>query len=183
MYMTHYMELLSTTSNLLIFMALPVVLAETAAITELIILFSKSGSSVLKKLNKLSCIAGALVFTGIDLYLIKEVVLPLTYSSGWYGLVDMLAVFFFIAGGLVMIALGVFSLNIFALRYGQRAQRGIRIGLLSAFLVISHIAMIAGMADPRIDPDFKAQTEVSSAVSDSEGSALSSTDLYHMHHH
>ena len=41
MYMTHYMELLTTTSNLLIFMALPVVLAETAAITELVILFSK----------------------------------------------------------------------------------------------------------------------------------------------
>lgn len=47
MQMTHYMELLASNQpwNLLLFMATPVILAETVAITELIILFrgNKSG--------------------------------------------------------------------------------------------------------------------------------------------
>ena len=78
MYMTHYMELLTTTSNLLIFMALPVVLAETAAITELILLFSKENRPKLKLVNKLSCLLGAAVFLLIDIYILKEVIVPLT---------------------------------------------------------------------------------------------------------
>jgi hypothetical protein len=43
MNMTHYMELLASNQpwNLLIFMALPVVLAETVAITELYILYTR----------------------------------------------------------------------------------------------------------------------------------------------
>ena len=43
MNMTHYMELLATNQpwNLIIFMAIPVILAETLAITELYLLFSR----------------------------------------------------------------------------------------------------------------------------------------------
>ena len=43
MNMTHYMELLATNQpwNLIIFMAIPVVLAETVAITELYILYTR----------------------------------------------------------------------------------------------------------------------------------------------
>ena len=39
MSMTHYMELLTSPLNLLLFMAIPVVLAETLAITEFYILY------------------------------------------------------------------------------------------------------------------------------------------------
>ncbi len=159
MYMTHYMELLSTTSNLLLFMALPVVLAETAAISELIILFSKKSGGALIQLNRLACFGGAIVFVFIDFYMVKNVILPLSSNNGWYGLIDKIAVYFFILGGLTMIALGIFTIKSFARIYGDNVQKSMRILLLSAFLVTSHIAMIAGMADPRIDPEYKALTE------------------------
>ncbi len=159
MYMTHYMELLSTTSNLLLFMALPVVLAETAAISELMILFSKKSSGALILINRLACLGGAIVFVFIDFYMMKNVVLPLSSNNGWYGLIDKIAVYFFILGGLTMIALGIFTIKPFARIYGDKLQKGVRIMLLSAFLVISHIAMIAGMADPRLDPEYKALVE------------------------
>ena len=44
MNMTHYMELLANNQpwNLLIFMAVPIVLAETIAVTELYILYTRS---------------------------------------------------------------------------------------------------------------------------------------------
>ena len=183
MYMTHYMELLSTTTNLLIFMALPVVLAETAAITELVLLHSKKTNSTVKHINRISCFLAAIVFVIIDLYMLREVVMPLTSNSGWYGLIDKIAVFFFILGGLIMIALGVFSMNAFAGIYGERFHRGIRIGLLSAFLVVSHIAMIAGMADPRIDPEYRARTEVKPIFSQTVKDASRPSVQTYMHNH
>lgn len=54
--MTHYMELLATNQpwNLLIFMAVPVICAETLAITELIILFSRKMNGAARKVNKVT---------------------------------------------------------------------------------------------------------------------------------
>ena len=183
MYMTHYMELLSTTSNLLIFMALPVVLAETAAITELIILFSKENRPALKLANKLSCLLGAAVFLLIDLYILKEVIVPLTENSGWYGFIDKIAVGFYVLGGLIMVALGLVSFNSFGSFLGQRFQSGLRVGLLSAFLVISHVAMIAGMADPRLDSDYRVLTEEKVRSAESVVSIYSSSAHSHGHNH
>ncbi len=182
MYMTHYMELLTTTSNLLIFMALPVVLAETAAITELVILFSKESSKTVRFINKLSCLLGAAVFLLIDLYILREVIIPLTENSGWYGLIDKIAVGFYVLGGLIMIALGVVTFGFFGEFLGRRLQGGIRVGLLAAFLVISHIAMIAGMADPRLDSDYRILTE-GNAVSTSVMNAHNSSSHTHVHSH
>ena len=182
MYMTHYMELLTTTSNLLVFMALPVVLAETAAITELVILFSKKSSKTISFVNKLSCILGAAVFLLIDLYIFREVIIPLSENSGWYGLIDKIAVGFYVLGGIIMIALGVVSLNFFGEFLGRRLQGGIRVGLLAAFLVISHVAMIAGMADPRLDSDYRILTE-EHAVSTSVMSEHNTSSFSHVHSH
>ena len=180
MYMTHYMELLTTTSNLLIFMALPVVLAETAAITELVILFSKETSKTVSLINKVSCILGAVVFLLIDLYIFREVIIPLSENSGWYGLIDKIAVGFNVLGGIIMIALGVVSFNFFGEFLGRRLQGGIRVGLLAGFLVISHVAMIAGMADPRLDSDYRMLTE-QNAVSTSVMSEHNMSGHGHAH--
>ncbi len=51
--MTHYMELLATNQpwNLIIFMAIPVILAETIAISELSILFSRNLNGGLRNWN------------------------------------------------------------------------------------------------------------------------------------
>lgn len=82
-----------------------------------------------------------------------------------------------------MIILGIFTMNAFAGIYGERGQKGIRIGLLAAFLVVSHIAMIAGMADPRIDPDYRAMTEVKPIFSQSVKDASRTSGEQYMHNH
>ena len=52
--MTHYMELLAQNQpwNLIIFMAIPVICAETIAITELMILFKRNFTGMQEKLIK-----------------------------------------------------------------------------------------------------------------------------------
>ena len=51
MYSTHYMDLLMQNSpwNLIYFMAIPVVLAETVAITELLLPFADKRSNLVKR--------------------------------------------------------------------------------------------------------------------------------------
>jgi len=63
MFMTHYMELLAQNQpwNLILFMAIPVVLAETVAITELFILFpanftARCGGSTALPALRVACI-------------------------------------------------------------------------------------------------------------------------------
>ena len=59
MEMTHYMELLASNQpwNLIIFMAIPVILAETIAVTELFILFGRNLNGTLRKINRIAGIA------------------------------------------------------------------------------------------------------------------------------
>lgn len=56
MQMTHYMELLASNQpwNLILFMAIPVILAETVAITELVILFRGKKSGFTGVLNHIA---------------------------------------------------------------------------------------------------------------------------------
>lgn len=56
MEMTHYMELLASNQpwNLLLFMAIPVILAETVAITELAILFKGNKSGISGTINRIA---------------------------------------------------------------------------------------------------------------------------------
>ena len=74
MNMTHYMELLATNQpwNLIIFMAIPVVLAETVAITELYILYTRKLHGWVRNLNRVAGIVVGLYFIGIIAYLLLK---------------------------------------------------------------------------------------------------------------
>ena len=71
MYSTHYMDLLMQNSpwNLILFMAIPVILAETIAITELFLLKSPNAHPTLSKVNHVAGILAGLAFIGIIVYL------------------------------------------------------------------------------------------------------------------
>ncbi len=60
MNMTHCMELLADRQprNLLPFMAVPVILAETVAITELFVLYNRATAGLLAAINRAASIAG-----------------------------------------------------------------------------------------------------------------------------
>ena len=78
MNMTHYMGLLADNQpwNLIIFMAIPVICAETLAISEFAILFTRNLNGPLRKLNKVVGIFAGLYFTGVFIYLIKTAYIP-----------------------------------------------------------------------------------------------------------
>ena len=74
MNMTHYMELLATNQpwNLLIFMAVPIILAETLAITELYLLFTRNFQGWVHNLNRAVGIIVGLYFIGVIIYLLID---------------------------------------------------------------------------------------------------------------
>ena len=84
MNMTHYMELLAVNQpwNLLLFMAVPVVLAETVAISELWLLWSRVYQGPVRTLNRAASILGGVYFLGVFLYLATTAVVPLTSGGG-----------------------------------------------------------------------------------------------------
>jgi hypothetical protein len=123
--MTHYMGLLAANQpwNLIVFMAIPVILAETLAISELVILFHQgAGPRVVHRLSRWAGIAAGPWFLGITTYLL--------------GLVPLF--------GITLIEFGVLGRN------GDRARMRLHATFVGIFLVVAHVAMIFGMLDPTL---------------------------------
>lgn len=152
MSMTHYMELLMQNSpwNLLIFMALPVILAETIAITELVLLFNRKPMPVIEAINRIAGVAAGLVFFAIACYLIPTVVIPLTQNGQWRTWIDVLAVGMYLIGAVPMILIALLQLRFLLPNAATEVRQGFHIACVAVFLVVSHVAMIAGMADPAL---------------------------------
>jgi len=148
--MTHYMELLATAQpwHLLIFMAVPVICAETLAITELMILFTRNLTGKARTVSKVTGIFAGLYFLGVFIYLLFNAVIPLTLTGEWRGPADVIAVGFYLAG--VIPYFGMFLLEVGAIgrkkdEIGKLKLHAILVGI---FLVVAHVAMIFGMLDP-----------------------------------
>ena len=152
MTMTHYMELLATNQpwNLILFMAIPVILAETVAITELYILFSRDLTGRMRRVNRIAGILGGIYFSIIFVYLFTHVVIPLSGGGLWRGLFDVVAVGSYLLG---VVPLAGISLMEFGLLYRNRtSEEKLRLHavFVAVFLVVAHVAMISGMLDPTI---------------------------------
>ena len=152
MSMTHYMELLATNQpwNLLLFMAVPVVLAETVAITELYVLFSRDYAGPVRGLNRAASIAGGLYFAGVFTYLMLNAVLPITRAGEWRGAADVLAVGFYLAGIVPLLGLALLDLNLIGRGRDNESRLKIHAAFVALFLVVAHVAMIFGMMDPQV---------------------------------
>jgi hypothetical protein len=150
--MTHYMELLATNQpwNLLIFMAVPVVLAETIAVTELYILFTNNLHSWVRQLNRVAGILVGLYFTGIFLYLMNTAVIPLTRGGLWRGPADVIAVGFYLAGIVPLLGIALLELGILGKQRDERGKLQLHASFVALFLIVAHIAMIAGMLNPEV---------------------------------
>jgi hypothetical protein len=152
MIMTHYMELLAVNQpwNLIIFMAIPVILAETIAITELWILFTRKFNGLIRDINRIAGILGGLYFLGIFFYLFGNVFIPLTISGEWRGFVDFIAVAFYLLG--VVPLMGITLLELGFLKKGKSNEDKLKLHAIfvGIFLLIAHIAMIFGMLNPEV---------------------------------
>jgi len=152
MNMTHYMELLAVNQpwNLLIFMAIPVVLAETLAITELYLLFTRNFTGWVHSLNRAAGITVGLYFVGVIVYLMNTAVLPITQAGEWRTVIDVIAVGCYLIGGLPLIYIALQELGLVNAGASDEDKRKVHATCVALFLVFGHIAMIAGMLDPSL---------------------------------
>ncbi len=150
--MTHYMELLATNQpwNLIIFMVIPVVLAEYIAVTELFILLNRNQAGVLRKTNKIAGIVLGFYFLGVFIYLFANAVVPLTVQGAWRGVGDMIAVGFYLLGIVPLFGLALLGLGVLQRNKSDYEHLKLHATFVGVFLVVAHIAMIFGMLDPRI---------------------------------
>ena len=152
MNMTHYMELLAVNQpwNLLLFMAIPVVLAETVAISELYLLYTRNYNGSIHSLNRAASILVGVYFVGVFLYLMATAVMPLTRAGGWRGPADVIAVGSYLAGIIPLGALALIDLKILARNRDDHSRMALHATFVGIFLIVAHIAMIFGMLDPTI---------------------------------
>ncbi len=152
MNMTHYMELLAVNQpwNLIIFMAIPVILAETLAITELYLLFTRKFDGAVYNLNRFAGIAVGVYFVGIIYYIITNAVIPITRAGEWRTVIDVIAVGTYLIAGLPLIWIALQELKLVNKTLDQMGKLKIHATCVAMFLVFGHIAMIAGMLDPSI---------------------------------
>jgi uncharacterized membrane protein YozB (DUF420 family) len=150
--MTHYMELLATNQpwNLLFFMAVPVICAETLAITELIILFSRKLNGTARKVNRITGIFAGIYFFGIFIYLMAAAVIPLTATGSWRGFTDIIAVGFYLLGVIPFFGMFLFEMGFIGKKLNENGKLKLHATLVGVFLVAAHVAMIFGMLNPEL---------------------------------
>lgn len=149
--MTHYMELLAVHQprNLLLFMAVPVVLAETLAITELVILFARAATPTwVRTTSRIAGLVAGPIMVAIFLHLLINAVIPLTLAGGWRGPADVVAVLFYLAGAIPLVGITLVELGLIGT--GPNTSLRWHATFIAIFLVVAHVAMIIGMLDPSL---------------------------------
>jgi hypothetical protein len=146
------MELLAVNQpwNLIIFMAIPVILAETLAITELYLLFTRKFEGAVYYLNRFAGIAVGVYFLGIIYYIMANAVIPITRAGEWRTVIDQIAVGSYVIAGLPLIWIALQEFGLVNRALDQMGKLKIHAICVALFLVFGHIAMIAGMVDPSI---------------------------------
>lgn len=148
MQMTHYMELLATNQpwNLIIFMAIPVILAEALTATEFLVLFKKEYHDKLRPINKIIGIILGIYYTGIFVYLVTDV-----YPSiQWRSIGDFISVNSYLSGVVFLAGIALLELGVIAKYVSEERKQFYHVILLIGFLVVAHVAMIFGMLNPSI---------------------------------
>ena len=148
--MTHYMGLLAANQpwNLLIFMAVPVVLAETLAITELVILFGGHVPRIVRQLSRWAGIIVGPVMVAITTHLLLNAVAPLTTGGAWRGPADVIAVSAYLLGAIPLVGITLVELGF----VGRNERHALKMHatFVGIFLIVAHVAMIFGMLDPSV---------------------------------
>jgi hypothetical protein len=152
MAMTHYMELLASNQpwNLILFMAIPVILAEFIAVSEFYILLNSTGEKRLRRWNAWAGIVLGFYFLGVFVYLFTNAVVPLTQTGGWRGPADVIAVGFYLLGVVPLFAIALMGLGVIGKHRTEHSRLWLHATFVAVFLVVAHVAMIFGMLNPTL---------------------------------
>lgn len=150
--MTHYMQLLADNQpwNLLIFMAGPVILAETIAITELYILYTRDFKGTVRKINKFAGIIAGFYFLLIFLHLFSKAVIPITVAGEWRTIIDVIAVGSYLLGVVPLLGIALLEMGAIAKNKSEEWKLGLHATFVAIFLIVAHVAMIFGMLNPTL---------------------------------
>lgn len=150
--MTHYMELLATNQpwNLLFFMVIPVVLAETIAVSELYLLFTRNMHGTVRKINRYASIIVGLYFVGVFWYILQNAIIPLTMNGQWRGFADVVAVLSYALGVVPLAGMALVELGWLGKNKDESSKLKLHATFVGLFLIIAHIAMIFGMVNPEV---------------------------------
>ncbi|MGE5549788.1 MAG: DUF6803 family protein [Bacteroidota bacterium] len=153
------MELLAANQpwNLIFFMAIPVILAESLVATEFFVVHRRLTGGVLRTWNKWLGIVLGFYFMGVFLYLMATTVPKIA----WRGPFDVIAVGAYLSGVIPLFWIALQELGVVGRVTASEAAmiaRGKTVDgrmqrhfvLLTVFLVVAHVAMIFGMLDPAL---------------------------------
>lgn len=152
MLMTQYMSLLMANSpyNLIFFMVVPMVIAETIAITEIVLLFSSKTLLKVHSLNSICTFISGIVMLVLGFLFIKELVLPANEQNLWKGWIDYASALLFMVAVVPLVLMSLLQINLIFRKANKRTKMAVKIVLLSIYLVTSHAAMVFGMLDPAL---------------------------------
>lgn len=152
MLMTQYMSLLMANSpyNLIFFMVVPMVIAETIAITEIVFLFSSKPLLKVHSLNSICTFISGIVMLVLGFLFIKELVLPANEQNLWKGWIDYASALLFMVAVVPLVLMSLLQINLIFRKANKRTKMAVKIVLLSIYLVTSHAAMVFGMLDPAL---------------------------------
>lgn len=152
MLMTQYMSLLMANSpyNLIFFMVVAMVIAETIAITEIVLLFSSKPLLKVHSLNSICTFISGIVMLVLGFLFIKWLVLPANEQNLWKGWIDYASALLFMAAVIPLVLMSLLQVNLIFRKANKRTKMAVKIVLLSIYLVTSHAAMVFGMLDPAL---------------------------------
>ena len=149
MVMTHYMEWLALNQpiNLILFMLVPMVLAETILASEIFTLFYKGAQGDTWK----SIRHGVSLFLGI--YFIGVIAYwfaALIPGTDYRGPIDTISVWAYVLAIIPAALLLLQELGVLGKALDERKKFLRHVALLVFFVLFTHLAMVFGMADPQL---------------------------------
>lgn len=149
MVMTHYMELLSLHEPwfLILFMLVPMVLAETILASGAFSLLYKDSRS--EKWDSLSHVCGLIL--GV-FFIVATVYIVTSYvpTIQWRGPIDYISIWAYVLGVIPAVLILLQELGIIFKGLDTTAKIKKHIVLMIFFVLFTHLAMVFGMADPQL---------------------------------
>lgn len=149
MVMTHYMELLSLHEPwfLILFMLVPMVLAETILASGAFSLLYKDSHS--EKWDSLSHVCGLIL--GV-FFIVATVYIVTSYvpTIQWRGPIDYISIWAYVLGVIPAVLILLQELGIIFKSSDSTAKIKKHIVLMILFVLFTHLAMVFGMADPQL---------------------------------
>lgn len=149
MVMTHYMELLSLHEPwfLILFMLVPMILAETILASGAFSLLYKDSRS--EKWDSLSHVCGLIL--GV-FFIVATVYIVTSYvpTIQWRGPIDYISIWAYVLGVIPAVLILLQELGIIFKSSDSTAKIKKHIILMILFVLFTHLAMVFGMADPQL---------------------------------